>query len=146
MSVRTAQVANASIQLTLIPSDVSPLRVPADVNLPIIFQSVSNIQKTDGSFTPENNSEVIHTFSATDQANFILLIVDQPVVLSLGSTTNPGMVSNICVQRFFYIGLQSLASFLTTLTLNGAVSGPEVPMAQGTQCNYTLIYGMAQLS
>jgi hypothetical protein len=146
MTTRQASVRNASIQAVLIPGDVSPLFVPEDVNIPIVFSTVSNIQKTDGQFTPANNSQVIHTFSATDQANFILLIVDQPAVLSLGSGANSGMISNLCVQRFFYIGIQSLPSFLTTLTLNGAAAGPEVPMNQGTACNYTLIYGMAALS
>jgi hypothetical protein len=146
MSTRVPQVTNASIQLTLTPGDVSPIRVPQDVVVPQTFQNASNLQKTDGQFTPANNSQVIHTFSPTDQANFILLIVDQPAVLSLGSTANPGMITNLCVQRFFYIGIQNLASLLTTLTLNGATSGPEVPMAQATPCNYTLVYGVAQLS
>lgn len=146
MSLRQARVTRASIQGVFIPGDVSPLVVPEDINLPIWFQNVSNIQKTTGSFTPSDNSQVIHTFSSTDQANFILLVVDQPAVLSLASGANSGMISNMCVQRFFYIGLQSLSSFLSTLTLNGAVSGPEVPMIQAIACNWTLLYGVANLS
>lgn len=146
MSTLRASVRNASIQGIFTPGDVSPLSVPEDVNLPINFSNVSNLQKTTGTFTPANNTEVIHTFSPTDQANFILLIFDQPAVVSIASGSNSSMVTNMCVQRFFYIGLQSLPSFLTTISLNGATSGPELPMSQVLACNYTLLYGVATLT
>jgi hypothetical protein len=146
VSLKQASVRNASIQGIFTPGDVSPLVVPEIVNLPIIFSSVSNIQKTDGSYTPNNDTHVIHTFAAGDQANFILLIIDNPAVLDLQSTANASMITNMCAQRFFYMGLQTLPSGLTVFSMNGAASGPEVPMSQGIACNYTLLYGMAALS
>ena len=146
MALNQASIQRASIQAIFVPGDVTPLCVPQDLFLPINFCNVSNLQSTSGTYTPSNDTFTIRDFSASDQANFILLVVDQPAVINLASGANAAMVTNMCVQRFFYIGLQTLPSLLSALSFNGAAAGPEVPMTQNVPINWTIYWGMAKIS
>lgn len=145
MGLGPASVSGAFIQATFTPADVMPLSTPERLNLPINFANVSNLQKMSGVFTPANNTDTIKSFSANDQANFALLVVDQPAVVTLSSNAGTP-IDQLCVQRFLYIGLSSLPGLLATLTLDGTTSTPEVPMAQSLPCSWTLYYGQAALS
>jgi hypothetical protein len=145
MGLSPASVNRASIQATFIPGEVSPLSIPEILNLPVCFQNVSNLKKDYGTYTPNDDTQTIHTFSPTDQANFILLIVDQPTVVDLNSNLGEP-VARLCVQRFLYTGLQTLPSGLLDLVLDGSAAGPEVPMTQNIPCNWTLYWGVASLS
>jgi hypothetical protein len=145
MSLTPEKITNASVQMIIDEGGVSPIHTITNLNIPIKFTDVKNLQVRVGSYTPANDIKYIATGLAAISPNFIFLLVDGHV----NFTADDGYISKIPVSRIFFTTLFPIFGGGSAVIDNFQFDGRTIcalPMLQGVEINYTLIYGQADAS
>ena len=135
---------NGLVSLTANPATLSPFQTTLPVKMPLNFTGVSNLKILTGTYNPANDTQTVVTGLSAASPNFLLFMCDGLANLS----SNNGMLALVPVIKCFLQTLTPIvggANPIDSLVLSGLTANPY-PMLQGTNLNYTLIYGQASIT
>jgi hypothetical protein len=132
----------AQVIMQFSPALVTPLLETANFNIPVTFTGLTQINSVNGTYTPANDSPVIHLFTAGDQPNWMLIVSDAQLNINLinglANIINQLPVSKVA----FLTSLAPTVTNYTALQFYGAIASNLVaPMAQAVPVNYAIYWG-----
>ena len=147
MSLSNASVTAAMFTMQVQQVNVNPILVNPTIQVPLTFGATTYVNTTTGSFTPNNSTKTIHTFSTTnDLPKWLLIVVDQPVSLTITTSGGVTPALQMPVQRMMFFGNPTPVQNWNTLVLDGTTANPAYVMAQNVAVNYSVFWGDGSLS
>lgn len=144
MSARVQSVVNASFQGLFTFQDVVPLSDKWDCSLPFNFANVANMEKFDGTYTPNNDTfNIVHGLVAKGfSPNFFIFICDGVAVFG----DSAFRYLHVPINRFVFSTIPPFGQNLVDgFSLDGQ-TGFNNPMVQNVPINYTLLFGQAAIT
>jgi hypothetical protein len=146
MSLTAPAISNASVVMEVLPAILNPIAQDSNINIPMFFNSVANLELISGSFTPNNNIlNVVSAIPNSSAPNFIMLITDGQANLTINSGPTVLVNSNPVMKVYVNCMNKNSTYNITDIILDGTTSA-VTPMAQNVQVNYTLVYCQADIS
>lgn len=141
MALTIPTIKCCNLHLDVLPSVVNLIHDFIPIDLDVFFTNITNLEVISGSFTPNNNTISLASGIPSNSApNFVILIVDAPVNLTIKSGTTTLLLQNPVNKLYFNVMVANSTYLISDIILDGSTSA-LVPMTQAVPVNYSLIYG-----
>jgi len=147
MPLTSPTLSNVVFRATVQPQVLQPFSESLPLQIPINFDSVSNLKVLVGSYTP--NNDYIYLLSGIpsgESPNFMIIMIDAPIALSCQF---PKGALNYSPTKFAFLEwVVDPLNLLTGCFIDGRLSpNPgNTPMTQGKTVSYTIICGQSMIS
>lgn len=133
--------------MTVTFGNVSPLTVAPTLSIPLTFGSTSFVNTTAGSYSPNNDTKTLHTFSTTsDLPRWFLLVVDGPITVTVTTSSAHTPANQLPIQRMLFMGSPTPLNNYSTIALDGTNANVNYVPTQNVAINYSLWWGDSSVS